>query len=71
MVSIMVFIDFMVAIIGGMIVSIWGIRASRRSMSTVSAPRSSLSLSIPSSESNTDRNDWQTGMSKQCGSQYR
>ena len=69
MVSIVVFIFFMFSIIGGMIVSICGIRWSSWSMLTTSEPRSSLSLSMPSRESNTDRIAWHTGMSKQCGSQ--
>ena len=69
MVSIMVFMDFMVSIIGGMIVSICGISWSSWSMLTTSEPRSSVSLSMPSRVSNTDRIAWQTGMSKQCGSQ--
>ena len=64
-----VFIDFMVAIIGGMIRTIFGIRVSSLSMSTTICARSSLSASIPSRLSNTDRIAKQIGMSKQCGSQ--
>nr|CRL53778.1 hypothetical protein CPGR_01058 [Mycolicibacterium fortuitum subsp. fortuitum DSM 46621 = ATCC 6841 = JCM 6387] len=62
MVSIMFFMFFIVAIIGGMIVSIWGMSSSRRSMSGISFWMSSVMVSMPSRVSKIDRIDQHIGM---------
>ena len=63
--------DFATAMIGGNWASIWGIIASILFMSLISVLMFSLNLSTPSIASNTDLEAQQTGMLKQCGSQYK
>ena len=63
--------DFATAMIGGNWASIWGIIASMLFMSLISVLMFSLNLSTPSIASNTDLDAQQTGMLKQCGSQYK
>jgi hypothetical protein len=56
-VSIMVFIVFMVSIISGIIETICGIRESRRSISGISCWMSSVMVSTPSRASKIARNE--------------
>ena len=71
MVSMYCFMCDMVAIMSGMRATICGISLSSLSMSGIRFSMSSLMVSMPSRVSKIDRIDQHTGMSKQCGSQYR
>ena len=59
------------SMIGGSSEISCGIRLSEPSVSLTRPPRSSVSLSMPSSASNADRSAQQMGVSKQCRSQWR
>ena len=71
MVSMYFFMCVIVSIMLGMRATIWGISLSSLSMSGIRFWMSSVMVSMPSRASKIERIDQQTGISKQCGSQYR
>lgn len=69
--SIMLCIDFIIVSIGSSSLSICGMIASSLSIWGIRSPKASLSVSMPSKVSNTDRSDQHTGIRRSRASGTR